>query len=259
MRSASSAAADHSSLRGQALLPILEPVPAFAEVGAGESCSTGGCRTTPPPAGQGPRTPISSISRIRRGVPLALRLQPAGHAALGHGRDCRGHRRHRIEVRGPPRNSALHSRELHAVHGVHLRLPGHGAAQLLAGSEHDAVNGRFALRGRPGRAQQDARTSCRRSRSSRAQRMLAEIKTGTPLPTIIREVTESVDGFSAEAKTQFFSIIDKVPMAYQKVNAIFSLAGAQERPARAASSRSSSAICARAARPASRPAAITRR
>ncbi len=54
------------------------------------------------------------------------------------------------------------------------------------------------------------------------QRMLAEIKTGTPLPTIIREVTESVDGFSAEAKAQFFAIIDKVPMAYQKVNAIFS-------------------------------------
>src|SRR5580704_13481960 len=54
------------------------------------------------------------------------------------------------------------------------------------------------------------------------QRMLAEMKTGTPLPTIIREVTESVDGFSPAAKTQFYSIIDKVPMAYQKTNAIFS-------------------------------------
>ena len=54
------------------------------------------------------------------------------------------------------------------------------------------------------------------------QRMVAEMKTGTPLPKIIREVTESVDGFSAEAKAQFFDIIDKVPMAYQKVNAIFS-------------------------------------
>ena len=52
--------------------------------------------------------------------------------------------------------------------------------------------------------------------------MLAEFKTGTPLQTILREVTDSVDGFSAEAKTQFFDIIDKVPMAYQKVNAIFS-------------------------------------
>src|SRR6478736_8515691 len=53
-------------------------------------------------------------------------------------------------------------------------------------------------------------------------RMLADIKSGTPLPTIIREVTESVDGFSADAKAQFYSIIDKVPMAYQKTNAIFS-------------------------------------
>ena len=52
--------------------------------------------------------------------------------------------------------------------------------------------------------------------------MFAEIKTGTPLPTIIREVTNSVDGFCAESKTQFFDIIAKVPMAYQKVNAIFS-------------------------------------
>ena len=48
------------------------------------------------------------------------------------------------------------------------------------------------------------------------------MKTGTPLQKIIREVTESVDGFSTEAKTQFYNIIDKVPMAYQKVNAIFS-------------------------------------
>ena len=54
------------------------------------------------------------------------------------------------------------------------------------------------------------------------ERMVAEVKTGTPLPTILREVTESVDGFSAESKKQFFDIIEKVPMAYQKVNAIFS-------------------------------------
>jgi pyruvate-ferredoxin/flavodoxin oxidoreductase len=54
------------------------------------------------------------------------------------------------------------------------------------------------------------------------QRMLAEMKTGTPLPTILREVTESIDGFSAQSKQQFFDIIAKVPMAYQKVNAIFS-------------------------------------
>jgi len=48
------------------------------------------------------------------------------------------------------------------------------------------------------------------------------MKTGTPLPTILREVTDGIDGFSAESKQQFFDIIAKVPMAYQKVNAIFS-------------------------------------
>src|ERR1700689_4366708 len=52
--------------------------------------------------------------------------------------------------------------------------------------------------------------------------MPAAIKTGTPLPTIIRKETEPVNGFSAQAKAQFYAIIDKVPMAYQKVNAIFS-------------------------------------
>src|SRR5438067_1118387 len=42
-----------------------------------------------------------------------------------------------------------------------------------------------------------------------------------PLPQIIQKVTNEVNGFSAEAKRQFFDIIDKVPMAYQKTNAIF--------------------------------------
>ena len=54
------AAADHSSLRGQALLPILAQAPAFVEVGA--SAVPGMRRSTPPPAGQGARTPVSSIN-----------------------------------------------------------------------------------------------------------------------------------------------------------------------------------------------------
>ena len=53
--------------------------------------------------------------------------------------------------------------------------------------------------------------------------MVAEIKTGTPLPTILREVTEhSRRLLRRQSKQQFFDIIAKVPMAYQKVNAIFS-------------------------------------
>ena len=59
----------------------------------------------------------------------------------------------------------------------------------------------------------------------RARQMMSDAvakNAGTPLPQILRQVTAEVDGFSEEAKRQFFAIIDKVPMAYQKVNAIFS-------------------------------------
>ena len=34
-------------------------------------------------------------------------------------------------------------------------------------------------------------------------------------------MTNVVDGFSAEAKSQFFDVLDRVPLAYQKTNAIF--------------------------------------
>ena len=45
---------------------------------------------------------------------------------------------------------------------------------------------------------------------------------GAPPPQqFIRQVTHDVNGFSPRAKAEFFSIIDKVPMAYQKANAIF--------------------------------------
>ncbi len=46
-------------------------------------------------------------------------------------------------------------------------------------------------------------------------------KTGTPLPELIRTVTDRVDGFSPAAKEQFFAVIDQQPLAYSKVNAIF--------------------------------------
>src|SRR5437899_1244444 len=42
-----------------------------------------------------------------------------------------------------------------------------------------------------------------------------------PLPQIINRVTDEVDGFSPESKRQLFDILEKVPMAYQKANAIF--------------------------------------
>src|SRR5262249_7079911 len=47
------------------------------------------------------------------------------------------------------------------------------------------------------------------------------VKNPPPLQEIVKKVTHEVDGFSAEAKQQFFDVLDKVPLAYQKTNAIF--------------------------------------
>ncbi len=46
-------------------------------------------------------------------------------------------------------------------------------------------------------------------------------KTVTPLPQILRKVTTEVNGFSDQAKADLFAVLDKVPMAYSKANAIF--------------------------------------
>jgi pyruvate-ferredoxin/flavodoxin oxidoreductase len=213
------AAADRSSLRGQALLPILELAT------AGGSCGTG-CRSHrfPPArarAHPSARSPSSTRSSAR---PLAMtsRLRRSRH-----GRHRRGHRRHRLKVCRAPRDSALHSRELHAVHGVHLGVPGYGAAQHLAGSEHAAHDGGFVLRRRPGRPHQaDARSAGRSKRpraahGGRDEDRHAAANHPARSHRLQLASTES-DGFSQQSKQQFFDIIAKVPMAYQKVNAIFS-------------------------------------
>ena len=121
----------------------------------------GGCarrlpfRTPIPPARTSARRSRESQRSTPSSAPGYGYNQPATPLRVD-GRHCRGHRRHRVEVRRPPRDAALHSRELHAVHGVHLGLPGHRAAQLLAGSGDGAAHGGHALRHRSGRAPEDA-------------------------------------------------------------------------------------------------------
>ena len=93
----------------------------------------------PIPEGQAERTPLTRIASFDALFRVGPRLQPAGLAAGGARHHGRRQRRHGVEVRRASRNAALHSRELHAVHGVHRGLSGHGAAQLLAGSRDDAA------------------------------------------------------------------------------------------------------------------------
>ena len=209
-------AIDHSSLRGQALLPILETVPAFAEV----SCSTGR-RSTPPPPGQAARTPISSVNvfdaefRSHFGYDQpATPLSAMGIIAAATGDTASKY----VARRETPLYIAENCTQCMECISVcpDTALP--NCSQDLGTILGTAVT-RYVADPTERRKMLDKLPEIEKLAR---QRMLAEMKTGTPMPTIIREVTESVDGFSPAAKAQFYSIIDKVPMAYQKTNAIFS-------------------------------------
>jgi len=214
-------ATDHSSLRGAALLPILEPVPAFAEAGAGESCTVSGCRSTPPPTGQSDRAPFATISmfdsEFRAGLGYdqpASPLASMGIIAAATGDTASKYVARRETPLYIPENCTQCMECISVCPDTALPNTSQDLGTLLKTAVSRYV-------GNPGERAKMLERLPEIEKQART-RMLAEIKTGTPLPKIIREVTESVDGFSAEAKAQFYSIIDKVPMAYQKVNAIFS-------------------------------------
>ena len=213
------AAADHSSLRGQALLPILAQAPAFVEVGASAVSSMR--RSTPPPAGQAPRTPVSSINvfdaefRSHYGYNQpATPLSAMGVIAAATGDTASKY----VARRETPLYIAENCTQCMECISVcpDTALP--NCSQDLSTILGTAVT-RYVVDPAERRKMIDKLPEIEKLTR---QRMLADLKTGTPLPAIIREVTESVNGFSPDAKAQFYSIIEKVPMAYQKTNAIFS-------------------------------------
>ena len=212
-------APDHSSLRGQALLPILNQEAVFVEVGAG--AVSGMRRSTPLPKGQSPRPPVASIN----GFDAEFRShfgynQPATPlAALGVIAAATGDTASKYVAR---RETPLYIPEncTQCMECISVcpdtALP--NCSQEIGTVLNTAAANYVSDTGERRKIMEKLPEIEKQVRT----RMLAEFKTGTPLPAIVREVTESVDGFSAEAKAQFYSIIDKVPMAYQKVNAIFS-------------------------------------
>ncbi|HEX4283460.1 MAG TPA: 2-oxoacid:acceptor oxidoreductase family protein [Terracidiphilus sp.] len=213
------AATDHSSLRGVALLPILEPVgAALSEAGA---CTVGGCRSTPIPAGQGPRTPVSTISafdaefRAHFGYDQpATPLSAMGVIAAATGDTASKYVARRETPLYIPENCTQCMECISVCPDTALPNTSQDLSTVLT----MAVSRYVSDQGE--RAKMLAKVP-EIEKQTRA-RMLADLKSGTPLPTIIREVTESVNGFSATSKSEFYKIIDKVPMAYQKTNAIFS-------------------------------------
>ncbi len=212
-------AADRSTLRGQALLPILNREPAFAEVAAGPV--SGMRRSTPHPEGQAPRPPVASIngfdaefrSHFGYNQP-ATPLSAMGVIAAATGDTASKYVARRETPMYIPENCTQCMECISVCPDTALPNCSQDLSTLLSTAVSyyvaDAAERTKILRALP------------EIEKRMRERMMAEFKTGTPLQTILREVTESVDGFSAEAKKQFFDIMDKVPMAYQKVNAIFS-------------------------------------
>jgi pyruvate-ferredoxin/flavodoxin oxidoreductase len=211
-------AADRSTLRGQALLPILE----LATAG-GASC---GCRTTPVPAGQGPRTPVSSIAafdaefRSSFGYDQpATPLSALGVIAAATGDTASKYVARRETPLYIPENCTQCMDCISVCPDTALPNTSQDLSTLLTTAVSyyiaDPVERTKMLKALP------------EIEKLTRQRMVAEMKTGTPLPSILRDVTDSIasaegSGFSQQSKQQFFDIIAKVPMAYQKVNAIFS-------------------------------------
>jgi pyruvate-ferredoxin/flavodoxin oxidoreductase len=206
-------AADRSTLRGHALLPILE----LATAGG---CSTG-CRSTPTPAGQGPRAPIDSIAafdaefRSSFGYDQpATALSAMGVIAAATGDTASKYVARRETPLYIPENCTQCMECISVCPDTALPNTSQDLSTLLT----TAVSYYIAD---PVERTKMLRTLPEIEKLAR-QRMVSELKTGTPLQTILREVTDTIDGFSAQSKQQFFDIIAKVPMAYQKVNAIFS-------------------------------------
>jgi pyruvate-ferredoxin/flavodoxin oxidoreductase len=209
-------APDRSTLRGQALLPVVA-----AGNGDGNGCGSG-CRSHEAPEGQSERPPLTQIKGFddlfRSGYAYN---QPANaYAALGIMAAGSGDTASKyVARRETPLYIAENCTQCMECIAVcpDTALP--NCSQDLETLLRTAV-GRYvtdpAERGKMFRSLPEIE---RRTRDM--MRAAVATNAGTPLPEILRTVTTEVDGFSDEAKRQFFEIIDKVPMAYQKANAIF--------------------------------------
>jgi len=209
-------AADHSSLRGVALLPILELA------AAGGACGSG-CRSTPIPAGQGQRTPISRVANFDAEFRStfgynqpATPLSAMGVIAAATGDTASKYVARRETPLYIPENCTQCMDCISVCPDTALPNCSQDLSTLLSTAVSyyiaDPSDRAKLMRALP---EIEKRARERMVEANKANAL-------TPLPTILREVTESVDGFSAASKQQFFDIIAKVPMAYQKVNAIFS-------------------------------------
>ncbi|MEE8384984.1 MAG: 2-oxoacid:acceptor oxidoreductase family protein, partial [Dehalococcoidia bacterium] len=200
-------APDSSTLRGEALLPL-------------DGCAS--CRSTPAPAAQKPRTPLTQIQtfdqEFRAGAGYNQPSTPftsVGMMAAGTGDTASKYVARRETPVYIPEN-CTQCMECIAV-CPDTALPNFaqdiGLILRTAVTNYitDAGERRKILEALP-RIEEGARAAMREE---------AKAKSDKPFPEIIREQVESANGFGSAAKEELFTILDQVPVAYSKVKAIF--------------------------------------
>ncbi len=214
-------APDRSSLRGPALLPVL--------VGAedGASCSTGGCRSHGLPTGQAARAPINTLATFDAEFRSSYGYdQPATPlAALGLIAAATGDTASKYVARREtplyiPENCTQCMECIAACPDT--ALP--NTSQELSTILRTAIS-RYVT-SFDDRAKMLSVIPQIDLKARVAMNEVVAKKLATPLPEILvrvtGEVADEVGGFSEQARAEFASIIAKVPLAYTKVNAIFS-------------------------------------
>jgi pyruvate-ferredoxin/flavodoxin oxidoreductase len=207
------AAADRSSMRGTALLPVL---------GGNGNASSCGCRSHPIPDGQTERTPLTRIASFDAEFRSSYGYnQPAtpyaalGIMAAGSGDTASKYVARRETPLYIPEN-CTQCMECIAV-CPDTALP--NCSQDLETVLRTAVTNYVTDPAERQKMFVSLPEIEKRTRELMRDALAKNAK--TPFPELVRQVTNVVDGFSPEAKSQFFAVIDKVPMAYQKTNAIF--------------------------------------
>ena len=206
------AAADRSTLRGVALVPIT------AEAA---SCA-GGCRSTPPPPGQSERVPVTRIATFDQEFRAGLGYnQPAsvlasvGVMAAASGDTASKYVARRETPKYIPENCTQCMECIAVCPDTALPNCSHDLETVLRTAVQNYVRD-------PGERLKMIRLIPEIDRRAHeAMRASVQAKSGTPLPQILRQVATEVNGFSDQAREDLFAILDKVPMAYQKANAIF--------------------------------------
>jgi pyruvate-ferredoxin/flavodoxin oxidoreductase len=209
-------AADRSTLRGKALLPLVA-----TSDGNGHGCGSG-CRSHEIPDGQSDRTPVTRIKSFddlfRAGFAYdqpANAYASVGVMAAGSGDTASKYVARRETPLYIPEN-CTQCMECIAV-CPDTALP--NCSQDLETILRTAVVNYVTDAGERDKMLRLMPEIEKRTRSMMRDGLAASA--APPLPQIIQKVTEEVDGFSPQAKREFFDIINRVPMAYEKTNAIF--------------------------------------